>query len=175
MNQDIFSPKVELLSLHRHWLHADAIKETMFSKIQLDRSIPYALRKIGIDWSSIFRLEVYYALLYVVIEGYRDLNIEDNKINSLLKETEYIDALRVFRNGIFHYQKDPIPEKVLRFLELKDSEIWIKEINKAFKSYFETELKIKESILRFTKITRKNMVKEARSRFKIFFKHKNKA
>lgn len=94
--------------------------------------------------SSFARLSVLYGLIYVVIEGYKELKYEDEKIDRLLAQNDFVDSLRLFRNATFHYQKKAIPEKALKFLELEESETWIGELHIAFKLFFEKELPMKE-------------------------------
>ena len=64
----------------------------------------------------------------------------------MLAQNDFVDALRLFRNATFHYQQKPILEKVLEFLELEESEIWIKELHIAFKLFFEKELSMQEML-----------------------------
>jgi hypothetical protein len=52
--------------------------------------------------------------------------------------------LRLFRNATFHYQKQAIPEKAMNFLELKESEVWIRELHLSFRLFFEEALPIKQ-------------------------------
>jgi len=87
-------------------------------------------------------IEVYYALLYVVVEGYRAMEYKAQAIDDLLQKEEYVEQLRRFRNAIFHFQKTPITEKFLNFLEAKDSEHWIKELHAEFEKYFHANLPI---------------------------------
>lgn len=138
----------EIISLHKHWISADAIKQVAFTKIDPGNSIglPKQLIEFGQLHSSFARLSVMYGLIYVVVEGYNELKLTDDRIDSLLKKEEYVDTLRRFRNAIFHYQKDPIPEKTLRFLETEGAENWIHEVHKAFESFFMKQLPIKQTL-----------------------------
>ena len=43
--------------------------------------------------------------LYTVIEGYRELQLQDPKIDGLLRSPN-VDALRLLRNATFHFQKE---------------------------------------------------------------------
>ncbi len=63
-----------------------------------------------------------------------------------MEQADFIDALRLFRNATFHYQKEPIPEKALKFLETTDSEKWIQDLHIAFRQFFEQQLPILETI-----------------------------
>ncbi len=134
----------ELISLHKHWLNADAVKEVVTAKIGGDHGLPEGLTESAELHSSFARLSVLYGLIYVVVEGYKELKCANPKVDELLSQEEFVDALRLFRNSTFHYQKNPIPEKALKFLELPESESWIKALHLAFKKFFEAELPIKE-------------------------------
>ena len=92
------------------------------------------------------RLSVWYALLYVVIEGFKELKLSHPEVDDLLKNEELVDSLRLFRNAVFHYQKDPITEKLLKFLAEKNSEYWIMDINKALEKFFLESLPINQYI-----------------------------
>jgi hypothetical protein len=92
---------------------------------------------------SIFAaLSVWYSLLYLVVEGYQELAYHDEQADLLLAHTKYVTALRLFRNATFHYQELPLSPKLMTFLEAKDSETWIKKLNRALRSFFERELDI---------------------------------
>ncbi|RYG15490.1 MAG: hypothetical protein EON96_10525 [Caulobacteraceae bacterium] len=77
-----------------------------------------------------------------MVEGYREMQLKDEAIDELLASGEYADNLRLFRNATFHFQKDPFSPKVLKFLQANESEIWVRELNRAFKKFFEKELPI---------------------------------
>jgi len=89
-------------------------------------------------------IQVYYALLYVVIEGYRELGYEDERLDQALSDEEKVGALRRLRNAMFHFQKNPLNEKLLGFLTAENSEHWIRELNEAFDQFFSKLLPIEE-------------------------------
>lgn len=70
-------------------------------------------------------------------------------LDALLEKDEYVDQLRRFRNAIFHFQKHPINEKLLDFLEAEDSEYWIRALHKEFELFFLQTLPIKEQMNAF--------------------------
>lgn len=138
----------EIISLHKYWITADAVKQVIFAEINLGKDIglPDYLIDLGKFHSSFARLFVLYGLICVVIEGYKELKLIDEEIDSLLKKQEYVNTLRLFRNSVFHYQKDPIPEKGLKFFEAKGGEEWIRKLHKAFELFFLNRLPIKETL-----------------------------
>ncbi|EKF9639412.1 hypothetical protein RAL73_003520 [Vibrio cholerae] len=134
-----------MVALHSHWLNADAINVVINVEIPVDESFPSELQMLSQFSSSFRRISVFYSLLYVVVEGYREQRYSNEKIDTLLEQADFIDALRLFRNATFHYQKEPIPEKALKFLETTDSEKWIQDLHIAFRQFFEQQLPILET------------------------------
>lgn len=136
----------KLVALHKHWINADAVKQVVMTKIGSETKLSDELKQLAEMHSSFARLSVLYGLIFVVVEGYKELKYTNDKIDSLLIQDDFVDALRLFRNATFHYQKEAISEKALKFLELKESETWIKELHIAFKLFFEKELPMKEML-----------------------------
>jgi hypothetical protein len=79
--------------------------------------------------NSMHLLFTFYALLFVVAEGYLELGETDLKIDELLGNPNY-DLLKRFRNGVFHFQKDFESDKILNFLEAQETEIWTQSLFK---------------------------------------------
>ena len=136
----------ELVALHKHWCVADSVAQFITAEVPADGKYELAPehKALAQHGSQFMRLSVWYALLYVVIEGYQELGLEDEAIDFLLQREDLVDALRRFRNAQFHYQKDPINEKLLIFLEARDSTTWPRELNQEFKRYFEEAFPIRE-------------------------------
>jgi hypothetical protein len=143
---------VGVLSLHTHWITADAIKERVRLEVKgADGQISKEFEELGQHFSRIQSMVVFYALLYVVVEGYRELKLKDDAIEALLANDKYEDQLRCFRNAVFHYQKHPFDERLVEFLDAKDSEHWVKSLHGAFAKFFMSALPITESLERFKK------------------------
>lgn len=138
----------EIIALHKHWCTADAVKQFISTDLPEKGSEEYPqwFKNLGNTASMFHRLSVWYALLYVVVEGFRELDLKHPEVDELLKNEECVDCLRLFRNATFHYQKDPLTEKTLKFLEAKDSEKWIRDLNKALNRFFLETLPIKEHV-----------------------------
>jgi hypothetical protein len=139
----------KLVSLFGHWCNADAVRIFVHADIpanERDAGLPEELAKLGEFSSSFSRLCVWYALLFVVLEGYRELKLVDPEVDALLERFSYVESLRTFRNATFHYQKDPISDKAMAFLTAADSEVWIRKLNRALDRYFLVNLPIKEQI-----------------------------
>lgn len=82
------------------------------------------------------RLIISHALLYVVIEGYKQLKLSNNEINFFLSEENYVENLRCLRNSLFHYQNDIRPKKLMKFIDQEGSADWINRLDKSFENFF---------------------------------------
>jgi hypothetical protein len=88
------------------------------------------------DVETFMYMSYWYAALYVVIEGWRELRLRDEDIDRLL-ESENVDLLRRYRNGVFHFQQEYYDERFLQFIrEGQVSAAWVRELNQAFGRYF---------------------------------------
>lgn len=144
---------VKLAALHRHWILADAIRVVLQQKTTTPAQEELAIKRFGPEYiafgehaSMVCRMQVWYSLLYVVVEGYRELRQSYEPLEVVLAKEEYVDLLRRFRNATFHFQRDPLNDKLIDFLEKKDSEIWIYDLNKQLEAFLTQSLPIKETI-----------------------------
>jgi hypothetical protein len=85
---------------------------------------------------SFLYMSYWYAGLYVVIEGWRELRLADATIDVMLQSPK-VELLRRYRNGVVHFQKDYNDERFLSFMkEGTDSVSWIRSLNQQFGRYF---------------------------------------
>ncbi|WP_192036849.1 hypothetical protein [Halomonas sp. YLGW01] len=133
----------DLAALYKHWCIADSVKQFAGATVpgSGESALPPDELALVQAHSSFMRLSVWYALLQVVVEGYNELGISDPAMDSYLADEEYTQALRRFRNAMFHYQENPFSAKLLGFLELDNGE-WARCLNAPFKRYFERNLPI---------------------------------
>jgi hypothetical protein len=128
-------------ALHKHWIAADAVqhhlRRSMRSAESEETGLPVPLKAMAELHSTFAVLGVWYGLLYVVIERYRDLDYRDEAIDAVLANEAMVSALRRFRNATFHFQATPFSNKLIDFLTAESSEIWIRELNRAFRHFFE--------------------------------------
>lgn len=136
----------QLVALHKYWCTADAVKQFVSADLpNIDNfDAEDWVKEIGSMASTLHRMSVWYSLIYVVVEGYKELKCSHEAVDELLRNEEYVGFLRLFRNATFHYQKDPLTGRAQKFLMAKDSEIWIRELNKAFEKFFLDNLSIRE-------------------------------
>ena len=146
-----------LVSLHKHWVTADALdfhlrRSLASPEPQEAHGVPAALAEIGEKLSAFAVISVWYSLLFVIVEGYQELKIQDDEIDALLARDDLLNALRLFRNATFHFQREPISPKLLGLLTTPDSEVWLKDLNRAFRRFFENSLEISDVVERFGKL-----------------------
>jgi len=118
-------------TLHRYFIWANRMR-THFDELLAARGA-----RIAVDDVEIFLyMSYWYAALYVVIEGWRELRLKDEVIDHLL-ESANVDLLRRYRHGVFHFQREYYDERFLQFIrEGQETVPWVRELNQAFGRYF---------------------------------------
>jgi hypothetical protein len=86
----------------------------------------------------------WYASLYVVVQGFRNLKLIDPRINALLASPN-VKALRRCWNSVFRYQPDYFSATLLESIQSPDFIGWVRELMEAFCAYFAREIKPVES------------------------------
>ena len=132
---------IALLTLYGHWCTADSVRSAILHHGHARRSPDLKMRlsqelyEVAMFHSALMRVQVFYALEYVVIDGYRELGDHAASIDALLTQ-DYVNNLRRIRNAVFHYQVEPLHPKLRALLEQPESERWINTLHTAFGSYF---------------------------------------
>jgi hypothetical protein len=136
-------PAPPIVILHRYFIAANKMRirfEKTLTNPEVVNRFPNAdpltrLYMMHVDDYGVFMF-YWYAGLYVVIEGFKELNLKDAKIEQLLQAPN-VEALRLVRNATFHFQKDGfISKKIIPFLESKDSVPWVHSLTEAFSEFF---------------------------------------
>lgn len=131
-------PDEEFMSLHRYYLAANLQRE------QFDRLIVAYAEEHGEPpqyggegWhESWLAMSYWYAGLYVVIEGWRELGLHDDRVDPLL-ESPNVELLRRYRNGTFHYQRRYWSERLIELIQDgEDVPAWVRDLNRMFGRYF---------------------------------------
>lgn len=140
-------PTTPLIMIYSHWVAAGAVRETITAEL---RGEEVAAERLGSDvakgaktLSAFYRMLVFYALLYVVVEAYRsqDTASRDPVLDKFLDDP-HTDKLRRLRNAVFHVQGEPLNPKLWEFLLMPESENWVKTLNSKFEQYFRAKLPI---------------------------------
>ncbi|MCK4798503.1 MAG: hypothetical protein KAT05_14070 [Spirochaetes bacterium] len=91
---------------------------------------------------SNMHMDIWYGLLYVVIEGWQELKLTDDKINELL-ESNNVGLLKRYRNGVFHYQKEYNDKRFENFFKESGTVEWIRSLNREMGRWFLENLRNK--------------------------------
>ena len=116
----------EISRLFDYWYSADV----MHGNVHRMRSTSRGLENIK-DMDR-FKAYVNFWLsgLYVVAEGYANMDLYDVRVDELVKM--HIDSLRKFRNGTFHYQRNP--DKQTQFFGNNQIN-WAEDLHEGFKLF----------------------------------------
>ena len=90
------------------------------------------------NWEIETRLYMsyWYGGLYVVIEGWRELELTDETVDRLL-ESPNVDLLRRFRNGTYHFQKQYFDSRFLDLIVEGENVVqWVRGVREAFSQFF---------------------------------------
>lgn len=125
---------IEIVTLHRYYIWANKMR-TDFDEIlkkKLHKTIPDDQYEI----ESNLYMSYWYAALYVVIEGWKELGLRDDKIDILL-DSPNVELLRRYRNCVFHFQLEYYDERFLKFMRDGINCVeWIRNLNLEFGRYF---------------------------------------
>jgi hypothetical protein len=126
-----------VLALHRYWIWADFHKEVMLDHLSGESpDSAHPMLALGREFDAAAALGFFYASLYVVIEGWHELKLDDDEIDGLIASGN-TDLLRRFRNGIFHFQHDFDDDRFLGFLNDAHEPVgWARRLHSAFARWF---------------------------------------
>ncbi len=79
-------------------------------------------------------------MIFVVVEGFQELGLSDERVEAYLKSEERVKSLKRFRNATFHYQSNPLSSKLSEFLDGDPQGEWVRGLAKALQTFFEREL-----------------------------------
>jgi hypothetical protein len=85
---------------------------------------------------------LWYGMNYVVVEGWRDAKLSDGEVDRLLASPN-TELLRLFRNGMFHFQTDHwLPTKFSGFFEPKNKTVeWVRSLTTELRRSLLAEMK----------------------------------
>jgi hypothetical protein len=76
------------------------------------------------------------AMVYVVAEGWKELDLHDEDVDALL-DSPNLDLLRRFRNGAFHFQAKYYDDRFMGLLDPSgDPAKWVTNLYDAFDRWF---------------------------------------
>jgi hypothetical protein len=124
----------EVLNLYKYFIWADSMKTAYENLLdQYTREI-IPVSKFEAEYNLF--ISYWFGGLYVVIEGWQELNLKDKEVDSLLKSPN-VNLLRRYRNGVFHFQRDYFDERFIGFLRDGVSRIeWVQALHGEFERFF---------------------------------------
>jgi hypothetical protein len=125
-----------VVTLSRYFLWFVAMDE------QFNKHLPEAVEsKFFFDpafTTSIMYLMNSRATLYVVIEGWKGLKLQNADVARLI-DSPMVDILRRVRNGAYHFQPKYFDERLTDFTSLGRPVIeWVSALRGAFQAFFDT-------------------------------------
>lgn len=89
------------------------------------------------EWRFLALMSQWFAGLWVVIEGWVELDLSNSRIEELIStNTENCSLLKRFRNGVFHYQPNIFDDRLVGFLDKGDDTLlWAWSLQYEFKRY----------------------------------------
>ena len=138
-NKDSLDPKIQKIppevALHRYFIWANKMR-TDFDALLAKRKNTQVPEDPTLIEDNLY-MSYWYAGLYVVIEGWQELKLQDTVVDNLLSREDYVDLLRRYRNGVFHYQKDYFDSRFADvWFQDKEFVAWVRELNRQFGRYF---------------------------------------
>ena len=124
-------------SLHRYFIWADRMRGHFFLSAKPLANVNRRLNPYGKEAIEInMYMGLWYAHLYVVVEGWQKLELADSTVDALLR-SKNVKLLKRYRHGVCHFQKNYYDE---RFFELirdgEDAAKWVRELHDALGAYF---------------------------------------
>jgi hypothetical protein len=100
-----------------------------------DDPLRFLISKAGL------KMCLWYGMLYVVVEGWREAKLSDSEVDRLLA-SQNTELLRKFRNGMFHFQEDQwLPKKFSDFFVPTNKTVeWARALTAEFRRYLMTEM-----------------------------------
>jgi hypothetical protein len=125
----------EVVTLHRYYIWANKFR-TCFERALGTSGAP-ELKDVLVwfaDEPGMF-LSYWYAALYVVIEGWKELGFQDEEIDALLNSPN-VDHLRRYRNGVCHFQREYLDSRFQEIMTSPESVSWVRNLNRALGRFF---------------------------------------
>ena len=122
-----------VVTLYRYFMWADRMRDAM--ERLLDQGSPKLLVTPTGDLLFLY-ISYYHSALFIVIEGWQDLHLHDERIDELLK-SDNVDLLRRFRNGTFHFQREYLDNRIIGLVRTDGVAEWIRFLRDSFAAWFD--------------------------------------
>jgi len=139
-----------IVALHRYSMHANRMRQHFEAALKQNPSKPRQLSpkpniteiaavmtdavRYSADDRGMF-MSYWYGTLYVVIEGWKQLRLSDPRLDKLIKSPN-VGRLKLYRNGVYHFQRNYFDDRFAGFMKSKDSVAWVREVHSEFGRFF---------------------------------------
>ena len=123
----------QINTLHKYFIWANRMR-IFFDEI-LEQHLNKKIDQHKFEIEADMYMSLWYALLYVVIEGWQQLKLQDAEISKLLK-SDHVALLKRYRNGVFHFQKNDNDKRFTDFFEKDKSVTWVRLLTSSFSKWF---------------------------------------
>lgn len=125
--------QLSIYALHRYFIWASRMRDHLLdfgpAPVQPESRRLWLLRTFSY-------CALWLSLLYVVAEGWEELELEDEGIATMLTSPNR-ELLRRFRNGAFHFQANYFDARFTEFLEGEEDPLaWATALHQAFGTWF---------------------------------------
>jgi hypothetical protein len=128
-----------LFSLHKYFVYQLEVRRSL-DKFFLQKGLSKHELESKDAYINIY-LDLWLWTLYVLIEWWIELWLEDENIDQLLK-SKNVTLLRRYRNCIFHFQRDWYDKRFNDLYESEDHIGWTDQLLVEFKRYFLEQIKL---------------------------------
>jgi hypothetical protein len=132
------------MSLFRYYMSMSLARQEFYKYLPSVKDNPDDPAQAGMEFlitKAGLMMQIWYGLLYVVVEGWKELGLVDSEIDNLLRQPDYVAKLRNFRNAVFHYQRQFLPVKQEGLFADRAMVEWITRLSDAFKRRLLVEMK----------------------------------
>lgn len=122
-----------VLALAEYWLNADLMHDYVHSLRDTYEGDLQGVSDAGEFITFRTVLSFWLSALFVVCEGFKELKLNDDRLEALI-DAHYAD-LKLFRNGTFHFQRKPFKQTQL-FDGTANRLNWAEELHDKFEDFF---------------------------------------
>lgn len=131
--------KKEIFTLHRYYIWSDRMRVHFDDVLRRRKATKNS--KDTFDLDSMLYMSYWYAGLYTVIEGWKELKLSDQNIDNLLC-SKNVALLKRYRNGTFHFQKTYYDSRFTNLITKGQNVVeWIRSLNSELGRWFLCELR----------------------------------
>ncbi len=122
-------------TLHRYFIWANRMR-TLFDDV-LQRKAAGQIDAGRFEIETFHYMSYWYSALFVVVEGWQELKLQDARIDALLSDASKLGLLRRYRNGVFHFQKKYFDDRFVDLISKDDGFVtWIRNLNQEIGRWF---------------------------------------